>query len=143
MAATVQFVDPVINVKNVARSADWYRRILGLKVEVAMPDRKKPSFVRMTTGDPRGVAIMLGDGSDPMSGKKAPEAMADAIASKKAQRVVSLYFRVDKDIDALYRSARRKGAKVISPPTDMPYGMREFHLRDPDGYDVAVGEETG
>ena len=71
------------------------------------------------------------------------KATADAIASRKAQRVVSLYFRVDKDVDALYRSARRKGAKVLSPPTDMPYGMREFHLRDPDGYDVAVAQELG
>jgi len=143
MPTVVQFVDPTINVKNVARSADWYSRMLGLKVELAMPDKKKPSFVRMTSGEPRGVAIMLGDGSDPMTGKKAPKATADAIASRKAQRVVSLYFRVDKDVDALYRSARRKGAKVLSPPTDMPYGMREFHLRDPDGYDVAVAEELG
>ena len=141
MPATVQFVDPTIKVKNVARSAEWYSRMLGLRVETAMPDKKKPSFVRMTTGDPRGVAIMLGDGSDPMSGKKAPKATADAIASRKAPRVVSLYFRVDKAIDALYRSARRKGANVLSPPTDMPYGLREFHLRDPDGYDVAVAQE--
>src|SRR3990172_13034040 len=107
MPTVVQFVDPTINVKNVARSADWYNRMLGLKVEVAMPDKKKPSFVRMTSGEPRGVAIMLGDGSDPMSGKKAPKATADAIASRKAQRAGRRCFRGDKGIDALYRSARR------------------------------------
>lgn len=139
MASTVQFVDPTINVKNVSRAAEWYRRMLGLKVAMTMPENsKKPSFVRLVND--AGAAIMIGDGSDPMAQRKPSKATSEAIASRKAPKVVSFYFRVDKDIDALYRSAKRKGAKVLSPPTDMPYGMREFHLRDPDGYDVGVGQ---
>ncbi len=137
MAAQVKFVDPVIYVKNVPRSAEWYTRMLGMKVEDAMPDKKKPRFVRLTNGN---VALMIGDGSDPVSGRKTPKTTAEAIGARKAQKVVSFYYRVDKDLDDLYRSTKRKGAKVISPPADMPYGMREFHLRDPDGYDIAFGQ---
>lgn len=139
MVATVQFVDPTINVKNVARATDWYRRMLGFKVAMAMPEKsKKPSFVRLVND--AGAAIMIGDGSDPMAQRKAPKATTEAIASRKAPKVVGFYFRVDKDIDPLFRSVKRKGAKVVSPPTDMPYGMREFHLQDPDGYNVGVGQ---
>ena len=142
MAATVEFVDPVLTVKNVARSAEWYRRMLGLKVAMTMPEKsKKPSFIRLVND--AGAAFMVGNGSDAMAGTKAPKEVTEAVASRMAPKVVGFYFRVDKDIDALYRSARRKGAKVLSPPTDMPYEMREFHLRDPDGYDVGIGQPTG
>lgn len=139
MPAKLTFVDPYIRVKNVPRSAQWYRSMLGLKVGMAMPENKRPTFVRLIA--PSGMALMISDGSDPMSNKKAPKATTDAIAARKAQRVVTFYYRVDKDIDSLFRSVRRKGAKVVSQPQDMPYGMREFAVRDPDGYEVAVGQE--
>lgn len=141
MAAKITFVDPLIRVRNVRRAASWYRRMLGLKVEMAMPNRSKPVFVRMTAGDPNGVAIMISDGSDPTTGRKAPKSVAGAIGARKAQRVVSFYYRVDRGINALFESVRRKRATIVSPPQTMPYGMREFTLRDPDGYEVQVGQE--
>ena len=139
MPVKVQYVDPYIRVKNVSRAADWYTRMLGLRVEMAMPDAKKPAFVRLTSGT---MALMIGDGSDAMTGRKAPKATTEAIAARKAQRVVSFYFRVDKDIGNLFRSVRRKGAKVVAPLQTMPYDMREFTIRDPDGFDVTVGQSV-
>ena len=137
MATTVKAIDPWIRVKNVGRSAEWYRRMLGFKVEMALPDAENPTFVRLTNGD---VALMISDGSDAMSGKSAPKATVKAIAARKAQRVVSFYFRVDDGVDALYRSVRRKGAKIVQPPTDQPYGERDIILKDPDGYDIEILE---
>jgi uncharacterized glyoxalase superfamily protein PhnB len=137
VATTVKFVDPNIRVKNVARAADWYRRMLGLKVEMAVPDKKKPAFARLTNGQ---IALMISDGSDPFSGKPAPKLTAEAITARKAQRVVSFYFRVDDGIDALYRSVKRKGARISMELADQPYGMREFAMKDPDGYEVAIGQ---
>ena len=136
----VTLIDPFIRVKNVARSVDWYNRMLGMEIEMAMPDKKNPTFVRLNAGDPDGVALMISDGSDPMSGKKAPASVTSAIAARKAQKVVSFYFRVDKKIDALYESAKRKKAEIDQPITNMDYGMREFSMVDPDGYLVAVGQ---
>lgn len=136
----VTLIDPFIRVKNVARSADWYERMLGMEIEMAMPDKKNPAFVRLNAGDPDGVALMISDGSDPMSGKKAPASVTSAIAARKAQKVVSFYFRVDKKIDALYESAKRKKAKIDQPIANMDYGVREFSMIDPDGYLVAVGQ---
>jgi uncharacterized glyoxalase superfamily protein PhnB len=137
VATMVKFVDPNIRVKNVVRAAEWYQRMLGLKIEMAMPDKKKPAWVRLTNGQ---IALMISDGSDPVSGKAAPKLTTEAIAARKAQRVVSLYFRVDDGIDALYRSAKRKGAKISMELADQSYGMREFAMKDPDGYEVAVGQ---
>ncbi|MFN0054302.1 MAG: VOC family protein, partial [Planctomycetales bacterium] len=38
------------------------------------------------------------------------------------------------DVDALYATAQREGMSVTSPPTNEPWGVREFHLRHPDGH---------
>lgn len=43
-----------------------------------------------------------------------------------------LTFVVD-DLDAVERRAAELGARVVAPPTDMPYGQRRMVLRDPDG----------
>jgi uncharacterized glyoxalase superfamily protein PhnB len=137
MAATMKWVDPDIRVKNVGRSAEWYQRMLGLKIEMAMPDKKKPTFARLTNGE---VAFMISDGSDPFTGKRAPKAVTEAVSARKAQRVVSFYFRIEDGIDALYRSVKRKGAKISMELTDQQYGMREFAMKDPDGFVVSVGQ---
>lgn len=140
MAATIQHADPHIRVKNVARAAEWYSRMLGLKVEMAMPDKKKPTFVRL--GNDAGVAMMISDGGDAMTGKPPTKPVTEAISARKAQRVVDLYFRVDADIKKLYSSAKRKGAKISQELTEQPYGMLDFAMKDPDGYTVSVGQDV-
>ena len=135
----ITFTDPYIRVKDVKRSADWYKRLLGFETGMAMPNKSKPTFVRLIA--PGGAAIMIGDGGDAMSGKKPAASVRQAISARKAQRVVSLYLRVNSGINALYESTRKR-AKVIQPLTTQPYGMREFAIRDPDGYEVAIGMEV-
>ncbi len=135
----VTFTDPYIRVKNVKRSADWYKRLLGFETGMAMPNKSKPTFVRLIS--PGGAAIMIGDGGDATSGKKAPANVKKAISARNAQRVVSLYLRVPHGINALYESTRKR-AKVVQPITTQPYGMRDFSIRDPDGYEVAIGMEV-
>ena len=38
------------------------------------------------------------------------------------------------DVDAVHREAVAVGADVTWPPTDMPWGVRETHVRHPDGH---------
>lgn len=37
------------------------------------------------------------------------------------------------DVDAHHRHAVSEGADIVYPPTDMPYGFREYGARDPEG----------
>ena len=37
------------------------------------------------------------------------------------------------DVDAHHQQAVAEGADVVYPPTDMPYGVREYSARDPEG----------
>lgn len=139
MAAVVKWVDPGIVVKDVAKSTAWYVKMLGFKVEMAMPNAKQPAFTRLGNGS---VSIMFSDGTDVFAAKpKVPAAVARALASKHAPHVVDFYLRVEDGIDALYRSVKRKGAEIERAPMDQPWGMRDFVMRDPDGFRVAVGQE--
>jgi uncharacterized glyoxalase superfamily protein PhnB len=47
------------------------------------------------------------------------------------------------DVNALYSIATSKGMIVTYPPTDEPWGVREFHLRHPDGHMFRVSAGLG
>ena len=41
-------------------------------------------------------------------------------------------------VDEAHALAERRGLEVTWPPTDEPWGVREFHLRHPDGHTFRV-----
>jgi catechol 2,3-dioxygenase-like lactoylglutathione lyase family enzyme len=51
------------------------------------------------------------------------------------------YFWPD-DVDALHAELEGRGATIIQPPTDQPYGLREFRVQDPDGHILAFGNRN-
>ena len=58
---------------------------------------------------------------------------------------MSWWFAKPEEVDALHQLALERNLTVTWPPTDEPWGVREFHLRHPDGHTFRVGagfEET-
>jgi uncharacterized glyoxalase superfamily protein PhnB len=47
------------------------------------------------------------------------------------------------DVDRMHTRAVELGLDVSMAPTDEPWGVREFHLRHPDGHTVRVGAFRG
>ncbi|MBI1385212.1 MAG: hypothetical protein GC150_09900 [Rhizobiales bacterium] len=45
------------------------------------------------------------------------------------------------DADALYRELKNDGVIIHREIGDMPYGMRDFDVRDPDGHIIAFGSD--
>lgn len=46
-------------------------------------------------------------------------------------------------VDEAYALALKEGLTVTWPPTDEPWGVREFHLRHPDGHTFRVSAGIG
>ena len=44
------------------------------------------------------------------------------------------------DVDEVHRQCVAAGLDVTFPPTDMPWNVREMHLRHPDGHVFRVGK---
>jgi uncharacterized glyoxalase superfamily protein PhnB len=38
------------------------------------------------------------------------------------------------DVDRHFERAQRSGARIVSPPTDMPFGERQYSAEDPEGH---------
>ena len=53
-----------------------------------------------------------------------------------------VYVYVD-DVDAVYGRLQQAGVVVHRPPEDMPWGVRELSLADPDGNRLRIGTLLG
>ena len=43
------------------------------------------------------------------------------------------------EVDAYFKPIRERGAEIALEPTDEPYGMRDFAVKDPDGNVLTFG----
>ncbi len=80
-------------------------------------------------------AFVERNGADPFAGTKPPRALVNAVSTRAAQKVVHLYLETN-SLRADYNRAVKRGGKILSEPMKMPWGDREFTLRDPNGYVV-------
>jgi uncharacterized protein (DUF952 family)/catechol 2,3-dioxygenase-like lactoylglutathione lyase family enzyme len=106
---------PNLRVSDVAASSMFYREVLGLDLEVAFPDG---SFALLKKG---GAELALVRGEAPQ------------------QQGAYLYVR---GVDDLFTRCRQRGARIVAPLTDHPWGLRDFVVADPDGHWIAVGERA-
>jgi predicted enzyme related to lactoylglutathione lyase len=51
----------------------------------------------------------------------------------------TVYVFCAEPVDAYYAELTSRGAKLIAPPCDCAYGMRDFMVADPDGNQLAFG----
>jgi len=51
------------------------------------------------------------------------------------------YYIYVADVETLCADFRQKGAEIVRGIEDMPYGCRDFDVRDPDGHPIAFGQD--
>ena len=109
----------------------FYRDALGLEVR---NDVKAGEFRWVTVGSPgQDLDIVL---SQPHGGRSQTE--GDALLSLVTQgSLQAAIFRSD-DLDATFEKVRASGAEVLEEPTQQPWGVRDFAVRDPSGNLVRI-----
>ena len=119
---------PFFHVKDVVAAAEFYRDVLGFDIPRYWGD---PPCFCMPARD--GLCVML---SQP---KNSNDIRTNGAVEKDSW---DAYFWVA-DADALFEQARKGGAEVVYEPTVQEYyGMKEFAIRDVDGYVLAFGEDV-
>ena len=120
---TFRAATPMIHVPDVRASAAWYAAI-GFTVRETHGDGGDGlSFAILEAADTR---VMLNAGGR---------------ASAAERREVDLYVDVD-DVDRLFASVRDR-VEVVEGLHDTEYGMREFIVRDPNGFWITFGQRRG
>lgn len=121
----IQRLAPLLNVEDVPRSIAFYREHLGFQV---VSEWESGGRVRWASLEAHGIVLMLNEPDEICSGeRRARGTYGDAV----------FYFTVD-DVNALHRRLKHKQIPVGSL-RDEHYGMREFYVRDPDGYELGFG----
>ena len=112
-----------LTVEDVDAAVYWYRE-LGFAVELeGLRDDDGLQWVSLVHDD-RTVWLLRADMA-PFDGDRAPR--------------TSLYLQVP-DVDALYHRVIERGLQVETAPRKQWYGLREFSLRDPDGFRWVINQ---
>ena len=114
-----QTVVPMIHVPDVSATVDWYMSI-GLKLIRQNEEAGETNWAKLSFGSSE---IMLNAGGKPSSDHR---------------REVDLYITTD-NVDDLYRGLKDRVA-VVEKLHDAFYGMREFIIRDINGFWVTFGQ---
>jgi catechol 2,3-dioxygenase-like lactoylglutathione lyase family enzyme len=127
--ATGIVVTTFITVRQVARSRDFYSRVLGGTVVL----EENPCIVKLANS-----WILMNPGGPPT-----PDKPGISVVDYQPGDTTSIFLnlRVD-DIRARYEEWKAKGAQFVTAPIDRGAEIR-CYMRDPDGYLIEVGQATG
>jgi uncharacterized glyoxalase superfamily protein PhnB len=114
-----QTVIPMIHVPDVSAAVDWYTSI-GFKVIRQNEDHGEIDWAKLSFGNSE---LMLNAGGKP---------------STDNRREVDLYITTD-NVDDVYQRLKDR-VQVVENPYDAFYGMREFVVRDLNGFWVTFGQ---
>src|SRR5579859_492135 len=116
---------PILNVKNVAASLDYYCARLGFQQDFCWPRRSEspadpaPTFAQVSRGR---FSLML---------------------AQQTQGGPAMWLYLDlaslADLAALYQEYQASAAKILQPPTNHPWYMREMLVEDVDGHTLRIG----
>jgi len=110
---------PILNVKSVEKSIEYYTTVLGFKKHWDWPaEDDNKTFASITNGK---AEVFLCEGAQGSPG-------------------VWICYNVA-DVDAVHKQYLAAKADITSPPADKPWGMREMLVRDLDGHVLRIGQE--
>jgi hypothetical protein len=133
MAMHAKGLTPILNVSDIGQSFIWFEK-LGWKKLWDWGD--PPGFGAVGSG---ACEIFLCQGAQGGWGNGGVKSTFGEGGSETADKGVWMSVWVD-DIDAIHRHCLEQGLDVAYPPTDMPWCVREMHLRHPDGHVFRISQ---
>ena len=122
-----KFLTPILNVSDLSASFEWFGK-LGWKKQWDWG--KPPTFGAVGSGE---CTIFLCLGGQGGRGKGANTATFESDEGDTADKGVWMSVWVE-DVDAVHKECVAAGLDVTFQPQDMPWGVREMHVRHPDGH---------
>ena len=122
-----QHVTPIINVSDIAVSFAWFEKFGWTKKwDWGTP----PTFGAVGSGKCEIFLCKDGQGS---RGRGTNSTTMGPTGDDTIDKGVWMSVWVD-DVDALHQTFVAAGLDITMPPTNMPWGIREMHVRHPDGH---------
>ena len=123
-------VTPILNVSDIGASFEWFERLGWRKLW----DWGEPAtFGAVGSGE---VEIFLCQGGQGGRGKGTN---TETFTDQDNDRGCWMSIWVT-DADAIHRHCLANDIEVTMPPTDEPWGVRELHIRHPDGHVFRISQ---
>lgn len=130
----VLHITPILNVSNMAESFAWFEKMGWQK---KWDWGEPPTFGAVGCGK---VEIFLCLGAQGSRGGPRPKFTGD---DETGGVWMSWWVENPAAVDAAHALALQNGFAITHPPTNEPWGVREFHLRHPDGHTFRVSAGIG
>ena len=127
---------PILNVSDMQQSFAWFEKLGWTK---AWDWGTPPTFGAVCSGECQIFLCLNAQGG---RGKSALSATFGSDGDDAAGNGVWMSIWVD-DVDAVHRLCVKEHLEVTWPPTDMPWNVREMHVRHPDGHVFRIGRGIG
>lgn len=127
MTLNARDLNASLTVRDLEASLHWYRDVLGFEVAERHERGGQLRAVSVKAGN---VRILLGQDDG-----------AKGLDRAKGEGF-SLQIRIDDDIDALAQRITDRGITLDTELTTVPWGMRMFRLRDPDGFRYTIAADV-
>lgn len=128
-----KFITPILNVSSLVDSFAWFER-LGWKKNWEWGE--PPGFGCVTSGD---FNIFMCEDGQGGRGKGENAATFGPNGNESADKGVWMSLWVD-SVDEIHTHCLANNIDITFAPENMPWGVREMHVRHPDGHVFRVGE---
>jgi glyoxylase I family protein len=127
VAIEIRGMAPLLQVFDMPTSIAFYRDVRGFELEnTSQPRGEHFDWARLKLN---GVELMLNTAYEEVARPPAPDPARIA-----AHQDTAIYFGCP-DVDAAYAHLRAR-AVAVNEPKVAPYGMKQFYVSDPDGYNL-------
>ena len=137
----VSSLTPILNVSDIEASFKWFES-LGWQIGFQWGEPIGFGSVCQTgnKGNNKGSCeIFLCSNGQGGRGKGNNTSTFGDSVDQSSDKGVWMSLWVD-DVDAAFAECNTAGVEVTFPPTDMPWKVREMHIRHPDGHVFRVGQ---
>lgn len=120
-------ITPILNVSDLPASFRWFEKLGWRK---GFDWGEPPTFGSVCSGV---CEIFLCEGAQGGRGKSTFAATTGDKGEESADKGMWMSIWVE-DVDTIHAHCVANGIEVTYPPTDEPWGVREMHVRHPDGH---------
>jgi catechol 2,3-dioxygenase-like lactoylglutathione lyase family enzyme len=131
-AVLAKGLTPILNVSNIVESFAWFEKLGWTK---GWDWGTPPTFGGVCSGHCEIFLCLNAQGGRGKSDQ--PTTQDDSL-----DKGVWMSIWVD-DVDAVHQRCLAHGLEVTMPPTDEPWGVREMHVRHPDGHVFRINKGLG
>ena len=129
----VHAINPILNVSSFRESVEWFEKLGWIS---SWAWGTPPRFGAVCSGN---CEIFLCEGGQGGRGASPVKMTFGPDGDQTADKGVWMSIWVD-DVDSIHRHCIENGFDVAWPPTDMEWGVREMHVRHPDGHVFRIGQ---